>query len=142
MNEEKLKQILNRIGGASVPTDAGGIVEQNQQSFTTALRLLGHESSLWLRGFKRSAIAVCILFAFAIGRWSRPPGMSPYSLSLDTDADTQTTSSFSEIYDDSDDFWRQKAITATQPRPYVQSRFTESDLTNAYKQYLKENNYD
>jgi hypothetical protein len=140
MNEEKLEQILNRIGRISVPPDAAGIAEQNQQSFTAALPLLGHKSSLWVKGFKMSAIAACILSAFVIGRWLRPPNMLPSS--LDTASYTQTTSLLSETYNDSDDFWRQKAIAATQPRPYVQTRFTESDLINTYKQYLKENNYD
>lgn len=136
MNEEKLEKILKRIGGAGVPPSVAGISEQNQQSFTAALRLLGHESSLWVRGIKICVIAACILSAFATGRWSRPPIMLPSS--LDTVSYTQTASSFSEIYNDSNDFWRQKELAATQPRPYVQSRFNESDLTSTYKQYLKE----
>jgi len=136
MDEEKLERILKKIGGAGVPPAVAGISEQNQQSFTAALRLLGHESSLWVRGLKICIIAACILSAFATGRWSRPPIMLPSS--LDTFSYTQTASSLSEIYNETDDFWRQKELAATQPRPYMQSRFTESDLTSAYEQYLKE----
>ncbi len=136
MNEEKLEQILNRIGGTSVPPNIAGIAEQNQQTFVAALRLFEHKSLLWVRGFKMSVIAACILSAFVIGRWLRPAGtLSP---SPDSASYTQAASLFSEIYDDGSDFWREKQLAATQPRPYVQSLFTESDLMNAYKQYLKE----
>ncbi len=140
MNEEKLKQVLDEIGRTNVPADVVKIAEQNQQSFTAGLRLLESDRASRLTGLKRIAAAACIVFAFAAGRWSRPTQPAQYS--PDTATYTQTTSSFSDAYDDAGDFWRQKALAAMKPRPYVQTRFAETDPMNAYKQYLKEKHYE
>lgn len=90
------------------------------------------------------AVAAAILIAFGIGfftgRWSKPASPAPYSVNV-TDY-TSAVSMYPNTQKAEDSFWRQKAITAMQPRPYAQSQAVKTSLLNAYKQYLKEKHYD
>lgn len=139
MNEEKLKQILSEIGGAGIPPNIAQIAEQNQQSFAAGVRLFRSNTASRLTGFKRIAIAACILIAFVTGRWSRPLQAPTYPLYDDT---YETTAPHADVHNDGYDFWRQKALAAMQPRPYAQTSFAETHLMNTYKQYLKEKHYE
>ena len=139
MNEEKLKQILSEIGKTGVPPNIAQIAEQNRQSFAAGVRLLGANSASRLTWFKRIAIAACILIAFVTGRWSRPSQPTSYPLYA---AAYETTATGADVHEDSDGFWRQKALAAMQPRPYAQTSFAETHLMNTYKQYLKEKHYE
>ncbi|MBN2019365.1 MAG: hypothetical protein JW749_03995 [Sedimentisphaerales bacterium] len=138
MNEEKLKQILNKIGQTDVSPDVIRIAEQTSQSFTSALNLLQSRRpplATFFIGFKRIAVAAVIFFAFGIGlsvgRWSKPTG------SFNVTAYTPTISTYTSTSKNADGFWRQKALAAMQPRPYAQSA-VGNKLLNAYNQYLKE----
>ena len=140
MNEEKLKQILNKIGQSNVPPNVARIAEQTSQSFNAALNLLQSKRSSFFTGFTRIAVAAVIFFAFAIGlsvgRWSKPTtsvNVTPYA---------STISPYATINKSSDGFWQQKAIAAMQSRPYTQTQFNQTSLLNAYKQYLKEKHND
>jgi hypothetical protein len=139
MNEEKLKQILREIGKTGVPPNIAQIAEQNRQSFAAGVRLLRANGESWLTGFKRIAIAACIVTAFLTGRWSIPLQAPTYPLYDDTH---ETTAPLADVQNDGYDFWRQKALAATQPRPYAQTSFAEIHLMNTYKQYLKEEHYE
>jgi len=86
------------------------------------------------------AVAAAILFAFGIGfstgRWSKPAQMAPHS--PDVTAYTSTAPAYPTVPKAEDSFWQQKALAATQPRPYAYTHFTKTELLSAYKQYLKE----
>ena len=147
MNEEKLKQILNKIGQSDVPPDVACIAEQTSQRFTAALNILQAQRpplSTFFIGFRRIAVAAVILFTFAIGlsvgRWSKPPQMAPPP--LDVAAYTSSILTHPTEQENKNSFWRQKALAAMQPRPYAQTQFSQTALLNDYKQYLKEKHYE
>ncbi len=93
---------------------------------------------------KELAVAAVILFAFGIGfftgRWSKPARSEPHY--LDVTGYTTVVPIYSTTPKAEDSFWRQKALAAMKPRPYVQIQTTQTNLLNAYKQYLKEKYYD
>jgi hypothetical protein len=147
MNEEKLKQILNKIGQTDVPPDVTGIAEQTSQRFTVALNILQAQRpplATFFIGFKRIAVAAVILFTFAIGlsvgRWSMPPQTAPPSLDVATYTSSILTHPTEQ--ENKNSFWRQKALAAMQPRPYAQTGFDKAGPLNDYKQYLKEKHYE
>jgi hypothetical protein len=147
MNEEKLKQILNKIGQSDVPPDIARIAEQASQRFTAALNILQTQRpplATFFIGFKRIAVAAVILFTFAVGlsvgRWSRP--LQPAPLSHDVAAYTSSMLTHSTEQENKNGFWRQKALAAMQPRPYAQTGFDKAGPLNGYKQYLKEKHYE
>jgi hypothetical protein len=147
MNEEKLKQILNKIGQSDVPPDIARIAEQTSQRFTAALNILQAQRPQRTRfviGLRLLAAAAVIVFAFAIGlsvgRWSKPPQTQLSSLDLSAYASSLMTHPTAR--QDKDSFWRQKALAAMQPRPYAQTQFSQTALLNGYKQYLKEKHYE
>ncbi len=91
-------------------------------------------------GVAKLAVAAAIIIAFGIGfstgRWSKPARLAPHS--LDVTAYTSTALAYPTAPKAEDSFWRQKALAATQPRPYAYAQFTKTELLSAYKQYLKE----
>ncbi len=91
-------------------------------------------------GLAKLAVAAAIIIAFGIGfstgRWSKPARLAPHP--LDVTAYTSTAPAYPTAPKAEDSFWRQKALAATQPRPYAYAQFTKTELLSAYKQYLKE----
>jgi len=143
MNEEKLKQILNKIGQADVPPNVAHIAEQASQRFAATINILQAQQpplATFFIGFKRIAVAAAILFTFAVGlsvgRWSNPPQTQLSSLGL-TPALTHPA-----VQENENSFWQQKALAAMQPRPYTQNQLSQTELLNVYKQHLKEKHYD
>ena len=135
MNEEKLKQILNKIGQADVPPNAALIAERVSRDFSAILKIQQPKQPLFSPLRLLAAAAVMIL-VFAAGRWSKPPqtqlssaDLSAYAFSLMTHPTVQQ---------DKNSFWQQKTLATMQPRPYSQNELSQTALLNAYKQYLKE----
>src|SRR3989304_528265 len=99
------------------------------------------ELSIWRcimkGGVTKLAVAAAILIAFSTGflsgRWSKPTRLAPYS--VDVTGYTSAVSMHPTAPKTEDSFWRQKALAATQPRPYAYAQFTKTDPLNAYKQY-------
>jgi hypothetical protein len=140
MNEEKLIQILNKIGQTEVPADISRIAEQTSQSFTAALNVLQAQRpqrTKFFIGLRLLAAAAVILLVFAVGlsvgQRFTPPQMQLSSLDLTGYALPVPT--HPAVQQAKESFWRQKALAAMQPRPYAQHT---TNLLNAYKQYLKE----
>jgi hypothetical protein len=123
MNEEKLKQILNKIGQADVPPDIALIAEQASRNFSAALKI-PKPQHWFLTPVRLLAAAAVVVFVFALGRWSKPvpPRITIYATQSPTHPSVQA---------DNDSFWQQKAMAAMQPRPYAQSA---GELLNLYKQ--------
>jgi hypothetical protein len=147
MNEEKLIEILKNIGQTEVPPNIARIAEQTSQKFAAALNILQAqrpERTRFVIGLRLLAAAAVIIFAFAIGlsvgKRSTPPQTQLSSLNLPGYASPMLT--HPSVQQAKDSFWRQKALAAMQPRPYVQSQFDKTILIDAYKQYLKEKHYD
>jgi len=147
MNEEKLKQILNKIGQSDVPPDIAQIAEQTSQRFTATLNILQAQRPQRTRfviGLRWLAAAAVILFAFAIGlsvgQRSAPPQTQLSSLNTPGYASPMLTHPTEQ--ENKNGFWRQKALAAMQPRPYAQTGFDKTGLLNNYKQYLKEKHYE
>jgi hypothetical protein len=127
MNDEKLKQILNKIGQTDVPQEVTLLAEQSSRNFSAALKI--PQPKHWLlTPVRLLAAAAVIVFAFALGRWSTP--VSPKITVYAAQSSTRLTAQINN-----DSFWRQKAIAVMQSRPYTQSA---GELLNLYKQYLKE----
>ena len=139
MNEEKLKQILNKIGQADVPPNATLIAERASRNFDAALKIV-QPKQWFFTPLRLLAAAAVIIFAFAMGRWSRP--LQQASPSFEVAAYTKSISAYPAVGKNPDSFWQQKAQAAMQPRPYAQTSFNRTELINAYKQYLKEKHYD
>lgn len=95
-------------------------------------------------GVMKLAVAAAIIIAFgtgfSIGQRSKPAQLATYS--LDVSGYTPAVSVYPTATKAKDSFWRQKALAAMQPRPYVQSQFDKTSLIGVYKQYLKEKHYD
>lgn len=143
MNKEKLIQILKNISESGVPSDVAGVAEQTSQNFAAAVRMLRLQRprrTIFVVGLRLLAAAAVILFAFAVGRWSKPtPSTSP---SPDIAVYTPVIPVYSAVDKNTDSFWQQKALAAMQVRPYAQTRSTKTELLDAYRQYLKEKHYD
>jgi hypothetical protein len=129
MNEEKLKEILNKIGKENVPPNAALIAERVSQNFSAILKI--QQPKHWFAPARLIAAAAVIIFAFSAGRWS---GQMPSTFkSPEMAAYAQTISQVNP-----ESFWQQKAIAAMKPRPYAQTSFNRKKLINTYKQYFKD----
>ena len=147
MNEEKIKQILNKIGQTGVPPEIAGLAEQASQRFAATLNILQAQRpqrTRFVTGLRLLAAAAVIVFAFAIGlsvgQRSTPPQTQLSSLDLAGYASPMPT--HPTVQQAKDSFWRQKTLAAMQPRPYAQMRFDKKGLPFGYNQYLKEKHYD
>jgi hypothetical protein len=139
MNEEKLKQIQNKIGQADVPPNATLIAERASRNFDAALKIA--QPKQWVfTPVRLIAAAAVVIFVFAAGRWSKP--FPPTSSLPEVASYTQPASAYPAVDKNTESFWRQKALAAMQPRPYAQTSFTNIEMLNAYKQYLKEKHYE
>jgi hypothetical protein len=139
MNEEKLKQILNKIGQADVPPNATLIAERASRNFDAALKIV-QPKQWFFTPLRLIATAAVIIFMFTAGRWSKSiPQASP---SPEVAVYTKPISTYPAVDKNTESFWQQKALAAMQPRPYAQTMTLKTELLNAYKQYLKEKHYD
>ena len=137
VNEEKLKQILNKIGQTDVPPNVALIAERASRNFDAALKI-AQPKQWFFTPVRLLAAAAVVIFAFAMGRWSGPlqqasPGVASYA---------QPVSAYPAVGKNPESFWQQKALAAMQPRPYAQTQFDQTRLLNSYKQYLKEKHND
>jgi hypothetical protein len=139
MNEEKLKQILNKIGQADVPPNATLIAERASRNFDAALKI-AQPKQRFFTPLRLLAAAAVMILVFAAGRWSKPPQTQLSSLDLSAYASSLMTHPTAR--QDKDSFWRQKTLAAMQPRPYSQNELSQAALLNVYKQYLKEKRYE
>lgn len=139
MNEEKLKQILNKIGQADVPPNVTLIVERASRNFDSALKI-AQPKQWFFTPLRLLAAAAVMILVFAAGRWSKP--LPPTSSLPEVASYTQPASAYPAVGKNPDSFWQQKAQAAMQPRPYAQTSFTNIEMLNAYKQYLREKHYD
>ena len=139
MNEEKLKQILNKIGQADVPQNATRIAERASRNFDSALKI-AQPKQWFFTPVRLLAAAAVMIFVFAAGRWSN--SITQPSQSPDVAVYTKTISVYPAVDKNPDSFWQQKALAAMQPRPHAQTSFNRTELINVYKQYLKEKHND
>jgi hypothetical protein len=135
MNEEKLKQILDKIGHADVPPNIAMIAERASRNFDSALKI-AQPKQWFFTPIRLTAAAAVIIFTFAAGRWSTQ--MPPVSQLPKIAAYTKAASAYPAASKNTDSFWQQKALAAMQPRPYARTGFNKTELINAYKQYFKE----
>ena len=147
MNEEKIKQILNKIGQSNVPPNVAQIAEQTSQKFAATLNILQAQRPQRTRlviGLRLLAAAAVIVFVFAIGLsvgQRSTPSQTQLSL-MDLAGYASPMPTHPTVQQAKDSFWRQKALAAMQPRPYAQMRFDKKGLPFGYNQYLKEKHYD
>lgn len=135
MNEEKLKQILDKIGRTDVPPNVALIADRASRNFDAALKI-PQPKQWFFTPVRLIAAAAVVILVFVAGRWSKSiPQASPLP---DIAAYTKSISIYPDAQKNPDSFWQQKAQAAMQPRPYAQTRFDQNRLLNAYKQYLKE----
>jgi hypothetical protein len=135
MNEEKLKQILDKIGQADVPPNAALIAERASRNFDAALKI-ARPRQWYFTPIRLIAAAAVIVIVFAAGRWAQPPqtqlplrNLAGYASSIPTHPTNQ---------ENENSFWRQKVLTAMKPRTYTQNQLSQTALLNIYKQHLKE----
>ena len=139
MNEEKLKQILNKIGQADVPPNATLIAERASRNFDSALKI-AQPKQWFFTPVRLLAAAAVMMLVFAAGRWSKPPQTQLSSPDLSAYASSLMT--HPTVQQDKNSFWQQKTLAAMQPRHYSQNELSQTALLNAYKQYLKEKHYE
>ena len=97
------------------------------------------ESAVWLNMWRmKLAVAAAITIAFGIGFFIGQQSKPKQSVNYPVNVAGYTPA----VQKAKDSFWRQKAMAAMQPRPYAESQFDKTSLLDAYKQYLKEKNYD
>ena len=107
MNEEKLEQILNKMGRADIPPNAAMIAERASRNFDAVLKIPRPQKWYFIP-VRAAAAAAVIIFVFSAGRWSKQ--MSPASQSPKITAYAQTISEKT-----TNSFWQQKALAAMQP---------------------------
>jgi hypothetical protein len=139
MNEEKLKQILNKIGRADVPPNAALIAERASRNFDSALKI-AQPKQWFFTPLQLLAAAAVMILVFAAGRWSKP--LPPTSPLPEVASYAQPVSAYPAVDKNPESFWRQKALAAMQPRPCSQDELSQTALLNIYKQYLKEKHYE
>jgi hypothetical protein len=139
MNEEKIERILNKIGQADVPPNAALIAERASRNFDAALKI-AQPRQWFFTPVRLIAAAAVIILVFAAGRWSTT--IQQASPSPEVAFYAQPASTYPAVGKNSESFWQQKAMAAMQPRPYAQNQPSQTELLNAYKQYLKEKHYD
>jgi hypothetical protein len=131
MHDEKLKQVLNKIGQTNVPPEIGLLAEQSSRNFSAAIKI--SQPRHWLlTPVRLIAAAAVLVLAFALGRWTKP--VSPKATIYAAQSSTRLVTKV-----DSESFWRQKAMAAMQSKPHTRSA---GELLNLYKQYLKEKQSD
>jgi hypothetical protein len=135
MNDEKIKQILNKIGRTEVPSNVALIAERASRNFSAVLKV-PQPKHLLFSPLRLIAAAAVIIFAFAAGRWAQLPqtqlplcNLAGYASSIPTHPTNQ---------ENENSFWRQKVLTAMKPRTYTQNQHSQTALLNVYKQHLKE----
>ena len=102
MNEEKLKQILNKIGQTDIPPNAALIAEQTSRNFSTDLVIL-RQQHWFLTPVRLLAAAALVIFAFVIGRFSKPlPITSPNTI-----ASVSVTPAYPTDQKNEAGFWQQ-----------------------------------
>jgi hypothetical protein len=138
MNEDKIKQILDKIGRTDVPPNAELLAERASRNFDAALKIFQPRERL-ITPVRLIAAAAVVVIVFAAGRWSKSIPQASASPEI---AYTQAISTYPVVQKNTDSFWQQKALAAMQPRPYAQAQFDQNRLFNAYKQYLKEKQND
>ena len=135
MNEEKIEQILNKIGQESIPPDAAMIAERASRNFDAALKIV-QPKQWFFTPLRLIAAAAVIVLVFTAGRWSKSiPQASP---SPQVAVYTKSISTYPAVDKNPESFWQQKAIAAMQPRSFTHTGFNRTEMKNAYKQYLKE----
>jgi len=139
MNEEKLKQILNKIGQADVPPNATLIAERASRNFDSALKI-AQPKQWFFTPVRLVAAAAVMMLVFAAGRWSKP--LPPASSLPEVASYAPPASAYPAVGKNTGSFWQQKALAAMQPRPYSQNELSQTALLNVYKQYLKEKHYE
>jgi hypothetical protein len=138
MNEEKLKQILNKISQSDVPPNATLIAERASRNFDAALKI-AQPKQWFFTPVRLLAAAAVMILVFAAGRWSKPfPPASPLPAVASY---AQPVSAYPAVGKTTNSFWQQKALAAMQPRPYSQNSLSQTYLLNVYKQYLKEKTF-
>ena len=75
MNEEKLKQILKKIGRTDVPPNAAMIAERASRNFSAVLKIPQPKQSFF-SPLRLIAAAAVIVLAFTAGRLSKITGPS------------------------------------------------------------------
>jgi hypothetical protein len=139
MNEEKLKQILNKIGQTDIPPNATLIAERASRNVDAALKIA--QTKQWFfTPVRLLAAAAVMILVFAAGRWSKP--LPPTSSLPEVASYVQPVSAYPAVGKNTESFWQQKAQAAMQPRPYSQNEISQTALLNVYKQYLKEKHYE
>ena len=133
MNEEKLNQILSKIGQTDVPQDISLFADSASRNFSACLNIPRPRQS-FLTPLKLIAAAAIIIVTFFAGRLSTP------AASPETAAYTNITASVSSE-NNHNDFWHQKMVAAMQPRPYAQVQFEKIRYSNTYKHYFEEKTF-
>jgi hypothetical protein len=139
MNEEKLKQVLNKIGQTDVPPNATLIAERSSRNFDAALKI-AQPKQWFFTPVRLLAAAAVMILVFAAGRWSKPPQTQLSLLNLPGYASPMLTHPTDQ--ENKNSFWQQKTVAAMKPRPSSQTGFTYTEMLNNYKQYLKEKHYE
>jgi hypothetical protein len=134
MNEEKLNQILNKIGQAEVPPDIAMIAEKSSQNFSAILKIPQPKQSVF-SPLKLIAAAAVVVVAFSAGWWSKP------AASPDVVTNSPRITASATINQNPEGFWQQKLVAAMQPRPYAQTQFDQIRHLNTYKQYLTDKTF-
>jgi hypothetical protein len=135
MNEEKLKQILNKISQADVPPNAALIAERASRNFDAALKI-AQPRQLHFTPLRLMAAAAVVIFVFAAGRWSVP--LQQTSPSSGAASYAQPVSTYPSVQKNTDSFWQHKTLAAMQSGHYTQNQPSQTALLNFYKQHLKE----
>ncbi len=130
MNEEKIKDILKKIGSSDIPGNVKLIAENVSRNFDMSLKAVQPKEPVFTF-YRLLAAAAVILIAFAAGRWSKIAGPTP---PFEITANPVSAYSLSDKKTGS--FWQQKAMAAMNQKP--QASFANIERLSAYKQYLKE----
>lgn len=154
--ENKVEDILRKLGGEEVPADAQRIAAETIKSFRKDVEQGGFESTSLHGGrrmlitgrFSSVAAAAIVFLAFligvGIGRWSKSGAIPAKSQSIGVSDLPRVKRVAYAVEDKEESFWRAKAIASLRPKPYRGPKTYGQDnaLWGSYRQYMKEKHYE
>jgi hypothetical protein len=154
--ENKVEDILRKLGGEEVPADAQRIAAETIKSFRKDVEQGGFESTnlhggrrMLITGrFSGVAAAAIVFLAFLIGvgtgRWSKSGAIPAKSQSIDVSNLPRVKRVAYAVEDAEESFWRAKAIASLRPKPYRGPKTYENKigLWESYGKYMKEKYYE
>jgi hypothetical protein len=142
MHNEKLNEILERLGGEKPPEDVHKLAEEISRRSVDVLSFpqvstFGRKLISPLRFAAAAAVIIFVFtFGFYIGKQSESSQFQVSSLNSGGFPGQYPQQEINKQSEDS--FWRRKVLAVMQSKSRSQIKFSRVDILQAYRQYIQE----